>query len=277
MTAALTTEQDQAIRDFRSKREASLRRGYGWLSLAGLCWLDEGRNAFGSDAANPVRLPERFPAKAGSFTLRNGQVNVTTAAGIKLRLNDDELTGASPALKVDTSGHPDFLYLGDLRLAIIERNGQLAVRIWDPQSPVLRDFDGCVWYKPDAHFRVQAAIEKYTQPKQVMIDDIVGIQRPASIDAALAFELDGASYRLDAERQEDGSYDIIFKDSTAGRDTYGAGRYLTTGVAEGEQVVVDFNVAYNPPCAFTSFATCPLPLPQNILPVSIEAGEKYKK
>ena len=105
---------------------------------------------------------------------------------------------------------------------------------------------------------------------------IVGIQRPVTMHAALAFSLDGKEYRLDAERQDDNSYDLIFKDQTAGKTTYGAGRYLTTEVAEGNDVVIDFNVAYNPPCAFTEFATCPLPLPQNIVPMAIEAGEKIR-
>jgi uncharacterized protein (DUF1684 family) len=94
--------------------------------------------------------------------------------------------------------------------------------------------------------------------------------------AALAFLLDGKEFRLDAERQDDNSFDIIFKDLTAGKTTYNAGRYLTTEIAKGDHVVIDFNVAYNPPCAFTEFATCPLPLPQNILPVAIEAGEKVR-
>jgi hypothetical protein len=123
---------------------------------------------------------------------------------------------------------------------------------------------------------VAAKIEAYPEPREFLIDDIVGIQRPVKMDAALVFEIGGKKYRLDAERQEDNSYDIIFKDQTAGKTTYGAGRYLTTEVAEGNTVVIDFNVAYNPPCAFTEFATCPLPLPQNILPIAIEAGEKIR-
>jgi hypothetical protein len=108
-----------------------------------------------------------------------------------------------------------------------------------------------------------------------MIEDIIGISRPAEMHAALSFKVNGSANRLDAELLEDGSYDLIFKDSTAGNGTYPAGRYLTTEVAEGGKVLIDFNYAYNPPCAFTEFATCPLPLPQNVLPFAVEAGEKY--
>ena len=266
----------QKVSDFRSTRESNLRREYGWLSLAGLFWLQEGDNAFGSAAGNPIRLPERAAANAGVFALHNGHVTVTKASEVSLRMNADELSHASVVLKVDTSGEPDYLFLDDLRMVVIERAGNLAIRVWDPQSPVRRDFAGCVWYEPNAFFRVNAKIETYPEPRQFMIDDIVGIQRPVNMHAALAFEMDAKQYRLDAERQEDNSYDIIFKDLTAGRFTYSAGRYLTTEIAEGDLVVIDFNVAYNPPCAFTGFATCPLPLPQNILPVAIEAGEKYR-
>jgi hypothetical protein len=276
------------VNDFRSTRESNLKREYGWLSLAGLFWLEEGDNAFGSAAGNPIRLPDRAPAQVGVFTLHNGQVTVFPTPDSQLRIRDQKLTGTSQPLNVDTSGEADYLFIGDpsspqsgslgtgIRMMVIERAGNLAIRVWDPQSSVRRDFLGCIWYEPDARYRVNAKIEPYPEPRQFMIDDIVGIQRPVTMHAALAFELEGKEYRLDAERQEDNSYDIIFKDQTVGKTTYGAGRYLTTEVAEGDQVVIDFNVAYNPPCAFTEFATCPLPLPQNILPIVIEAGEKIE-
>jgi hypothetical protein len=191
-------------------------------------------------------------------------------------VNDTELAGASSQLKLDTSGQTDFVFLDDLRLAVIDRGGQLAIRIWDPQSPVRREFSGCTWYEPDSRFRVTAKVEVYAEPKPVMIEDIIGISRPAEMHAALSFKVNGSANRLDAELLEDGSYDLIFKDSTAGNGTYPAGRYLTTEVAEGGKVLIDFNYAYNPPCAFTEFATCPLPLPQNVLPFAVEAGEKYQ-
>lgn len=275
MTENTSTWLDK-VQDFRKTRESNLRREYGWLSLAGLFWLEEGENPVGSADGNPIRLPARAPAKAGVFTLHNGEVTVSPAPISHLCIRDQELTTPSAPLMVDTSGEPDYLFLDQLRMVVIERAGNLAIRVWDPQSEVRRDFKGCIWYEPDARYRVTAKIEPYPEPRQFMIDDIVGIQRPVTMHAALAFELDAKEYRLDAERQEDNSYDIIFKDQTAGKATYGAGRYLTTDVAEGDRVVIDFNVAYNPPCAFTAFATCPLPLPQNILPVAIEAGEKIR-
>ncbi|MEX2160856.1 MAG: DUF1684 domain-containing protein [Anaerolineales bacterium] len=264
-----------SVLQFRANREASLRREYGWLSLAGLFWLAEGENALGSAVDCPVRLSSRAPAHAGAFTLRGGQVTVTPAAGIRMTLNDAVLTGPSQILKVDSSGETDFIFIHDLRMRVIERAGKLGIRLWDPQSPVRRDFPGCIWYPPDASYRVAARVEPYAEPRHFTVEDSTGNLRPVTMHAALAFKLDGAEYRLDAERKDDGAFDIVFKDATAGRTTYGAGRFVDSEVPVGDQVVIDFNVAYNPPCAFTEFATCPLPVPQNILPVAIEAGEKY--
>lgn len=263
------------LTDFRAKREASLRREYGWLSLAGLFWLTEGANAFGSAAENPVRLPDRAPAQAGIFTLNAGKVTVTPAHVDSIRMNDSDLPSGGAELGPDTSGEPDFLFIGDIRMVVIERSSQLAIRVWDPQRESRQDFAGCKWFAPNEKFRVTARVEAYTEPKKVVVDDVVGIRRPGVMHALLVFELDGKEYRLEGERLEDNTYDLIFKDSTAGTDTYGAGRYLTTEIAKGDQVVIDFNKAYNPPCAFTEFATCPLPQQQNILDVAIEAGERF--
>jgi hypothetical protein len=230
----------------------------------------------GSAATNVVVLPSRFPEQAGVFTLAGGEVSLLPEDRLPLRLNDMPLIGSSPTLNADTSGEPDYLFLEDARMMIIDRAGRLAVRIWDPQNKVRSNFGGCLWYPVDAKFRVTAQIRRFPEPKQVMIDDIVGIQRPGWLHAALSFELDGKQYTLEGEEQEDGNFDLIFKDSTASQDTYGAGRYLTTEPVHGDSVVIDFNMAYNPPCAFTAFATCPLPRPENVLPIAIKAGELFK-
>jgi uncharacterized protein (DUF1684 family) len=262
------------LNDFRAKREASLRREYGWLSLAGLFWLAEGANPFGSAAENPIKLPDRAPALAGAFTLNAGKVTANSAPDVSIRINDTPLSGDVIELRPDVSGEPDFLFIDDIRMVVIERGGQLAIRVWDPQRESRQNFVGCKWFEPNNKFQVTAKVQAYPEPKNVIMDDIVGIQRRAVMHALLAFELDGQQYRLEAERLDDSSYDLTFKDSTAGKDTYGAGRYLTTEIAEGDKVVIDFNKAYNPPCAFTEFATCPLPQQQNILNVAIEAGEQ---
>lgn len=264
----------QVIEDFRARREASIRSEYGWLSLAGLFWLNKGENTVGNGEEKHIQLPERAPARTGVFTMNDEGVTFTPQPGVNVRLNHAPLISTSPPLKTDASGQ-DFMHIGDVQMVMIERAGELAIRVWDPQSPVRLNFAGNVWYEPDERFRVRAKVEPFASPKRVTVLDSMGIERPGELHAALTFELDGQQHRLEAEERDDGTYYIIFRDATAGKTTYGAGRYLTSEVAKDGEVVVDFNVAYNPPCAFTKFATCPLPLPQNILPIRIEAGEKF--
>jgi uncharacterized protein (DUF1684 family) len=264
-----------SVADFRTRREASIRAEYGWLALAGLFWLSQGENTMGSGNGNPIRLPGRAPARAGVFTLSGGEVTLAPEPGFDVRLNDQSLTSTSRVLKPDASGEPDYIFVGDIRMMVIERAGDLAIRVWDPQSPVRQNFAGCDWYAPDESYRVRANVEPFASPKAVMVVDSMGMERPGELDAALTFELHGELHRLEAEARDDGTYYIIFRDATAGKTTYASGRYLTTEVAKDGEVIIDFNIAYNPPCAFTEFATCPLPLPENILPIAIEAGEKY--
>lgn len=277
MAIDLTPEYSARLAQWRRDVEASLRREYSWLSLAGLYWLEEGENPFGSAATNPVRLPSRAPAETGIFTLAGGQVRVTPAPGAHLCLGDLSLPNTGATLKPDTSGEPSYLFLDDIRFGLIERAGQLAVRVWDPQSPVRTGFSGRQWFDLNEDAIVVARIRPFDPPKKVMVEDVVGLQREGQMDAVLAFTWGDESLSLQAEHIEDHSYYIIFRDATAGESTYPAGRYLVTEVAEGDQVRIDFNKAYNPPCAFTAFATCPLPQPENILPVKIAAGEQYKK
>ncbi|MGH2582397.1 MAG: DUF1684 domain-containing protein, partial [Anaerolineales bacterium] len=211
----------------------------------------------------------------GSFELADGVVFMKPTPPTELRLGDSLVSKQQPILP-DTSGAPDYIFVDSIRIGVIERAGQFAIRVWDPQNPVRLNFAGCTWFDPKPKWRNQARIETYNEPKTILIDDIVGIQRPVEMHGALAFEVDEVTHRLDAERLEDNSFNIIFKDKTAGITTYSAGRYLITEIAEGDHVMIDFNVAYNPPCAFTAFATCPLPPPQNVLPIAIEAGEKLE-
>ncbi len=260
---------------WRAQREAGLRGEYSWPALAGLAWLEEGANPVGSAPGSRVQLPPRFPPFAGVLHW-HGAVELDPAPGAAWRLAEQPLTGRSPALRADSSGQPDLLYLDDLRLILIERAGRLAARLWDPQHPTRLSFPGCIWYPPVPELRLQARLEAYQPPKAVQVAQITGGEHTVQMHAALAFEIDGQTHRLDAERLPDGRYYLMFKDSTAGKSTYGAGRFLTSEQPAGDTVILDFNYAYSPPCAFTEFATCPLPVPQNILPIPIEAGEQAR-
>lgn len=271
----MSEDYTHSLLAWRERMDTNLRAEYSWLSLAGLFWLKEGENRFGSAPGNDIVLPKgSAPAQAGVFLVEGKTVTLGLMPNIDARL-DDEPAPDGAVLQPDVSGKPNFLYLASLRMVLIERGGQLAIRLWDSQHPNRLNFGGRVWYEPDSNWRVTARIEPYDPPKPVTIPDMLGNDNEGHMHAALAFEVDGRTYRLDAEKLETGAYYIMFRDATAGKTTYPAVRYLTTEVAEADSVIIDFNKAYSPPCAFTEFATCPLPPPGNVLGVAVEAGEKY--
>lgn len=269
------TDYLATISTWRNEMDTNLRSDYSWLALWGLFWLDEGDNLIGSAEDSKILLPERIASNLGSVVLNNGQVSVALKNGAELRLNENEVLAADHILQPDVSGKPDFLFASDIRMMLVERAGQLAIRVWEPQHPKRANFSGRQWFDTTDNFRVEATIQSYDPPKQVIVDDILGFQQEGEMHASLHFSIGGQEQRLDAEKLDSGAYYIIFKDSTANKETYPSGRYLVTEVANVEKVVIDFNRAYNPPCAFTEHATCPLPRPENILKVAIEAGEKY--
>jgi len=264
----------QEIEHWKETREAGLRREDGWLTLVGLFWLDEGENRFGSGAGNRVIFPEgTAPAVAGTFERHGKEVTVKAAPGAGLT-HDGKPVGTM-ALKSDADGKPTVLALGSLRFYLIQRGDKVGVRVKDTKSPALAAFHGIDRFPLRPDWRVAARFERYDPPKQIPIGNILGQVADTPSPGAVVFEKDGKSYRLDALRGgDDGSLFLVFGDPTNGRETYGAGRFLDADAPKDGRVVVDFNKAYNPPCAFTSFATCPLPPKQNKLAVKVEAGEK---
>jgi uncharacterized protein (DUF1684 family) len=157
---------------------------------------------------------------------------------------------------------------------VIKRGDRLGVRVKDKQSPALAGFHGLDNYPVEPSWRVEARFEPYSPPKEVPIPNVLGQVTPSPSPGAVVFDWQGKTYRLDALGSVEEGLSLIFADQTNGKETYGAGRFLETGPPKDGKVVVDFNRAYNPPCAFTAFATCPLPPAQNRLALRVEAGEK---
>ena len=173
------------------------------------------------------------------------------------------------------NGEPTLLELGDLRLCVIERGGRLAVRTWDTASPRRREFAGIDHWPVDPRWRLEARFVP-TPDRTLEVPDVLGIVETKESPGEVVFEADGVEHRLEALRGgEDGSMWIVFGDATNGVETYGGGRFVYTAPPVGETVVIDFNRAYNPPCVFSPFATCPLPWEANRLPIRIEAGERF--
>jgi uncharacterized protein (DUF1684 family) len=178
-------------------------------------------------------------------------------------------------LAADTTGEPTILDLGDLQFFVIERGGRFGLRIRDRNHPARFDFPGIDRFPVDPAWRLTARLETFEPPRTIKIPNVLGQLTPRESPGAAVFEVAGVTYRLDALAGPEGKLYLIFADQTSGRESYGGGRFLySEPVAEDGTVVLDFNKAYNPPCAFTDYATCPLPPRQNKLAVRIEAGEK---
>jgi uncharacterized protein (DUF1684 family) len=265
----------QEIERWRGERLKSLTGEGSWLTLAGLFWLKEGENRMGSDPASDIVLPEgKAPARAGSLWLERGAVRLEAAPDSAITREGQPVSTLD--LKSDADGEPTVLNLGSLSFQVIKRGESLGLRVKDSEHPERKRFAGLDYFPAEPKWRVEARFEPYNPPKMVPIMNVLGMTEDQPSPGALVFEVGGQSYRLDAI-SEKGSEElfIIFADLTSGKQTYGAGRYLYTAPADGRgRVVLDFNKAYNPPCAFTNYATCPLPPAQNRLALSVEAGEK---
>jgi len=264
------------IETWQSDRLATLTKQDGWLTVIGLDWLKEGESRFGSDPANAIRLPkDRAPLVAGTLWLEAGQVRMASHPAIEITAGGIPVT--SLALKDDTEkGGPTVLKFGTLLLNIIKRGDRVGVRVKDTDSRTRREFKGLEYYPIDPKWRIEARYEPYQPPKIIPITNVLSMTDDETSPGALVFDVDGTTYRVDPilEKGETDLF-VIISDGTTGKETYGAGRYLyvTPPDASGK-VVIDFNKAYSPPCAFTNYATCPLPPRQNHLPFRIEAGEK---
>jgi uncharacterized protein len=264
------------IGQWQSERLVSLTREDSWLSLVGLFWLKEGENKFGSDAANPIVLPkDKAPRLAGSLWLENGRVRLVARPGVEIIADDNPVTTID--LKDDTeAGGPTVLKLGALLINVMKRGDRVGVRVKDTESRTRLEFKGLEYYPIDPKWRITARFEPYQPPKTIPITNVLGMTDDETSPGALAFEVGGKTYRIDPilEKGEKDLF-VMIADETTGRETYGAGRYLYVSPPDSSgKVLIDFNKTYSPPCAFTNYATCPLPPQQNRLPFPIQAGEK---
>lgn len=263
------------IQAWREQRAARLQAEDGWLAVAGLFWLKEGANRFGTDPSNDIVLPPgSAPARAGVFALLEGKTAVRLEPGVPAAIAGGSVSEAE--MRPDTSGSPDVLVLGRLKLTVIERSGRYGIRLRDPQRKERLEFAGLGWFPIREDCRVVARFVPYDAPKKVRVPNVIGQVNDLPSPGYVVFALGGRELRLDPVLEEPDADELffIFSDRTAGKETYGAGRFLYAAMPKDGTVVLDFNKAYTPPCAFTPYATCPLPPAQNRLPVSLEAGEK---
>lgn len=271
LASAAATPIAKEEADWRADREARLKAPDGWLAVAGLFWLHDGAMVAGSDPHSDIVLPASAPKRAGVFTLRSTGVTFDPAkdAGITI----DGKPAAKMTLKPDTDNHPDIVQAGNIMLTIIKRGEKTGVRMRDPDAATRRNFTGCKWFPASETWRVKAKWLAYPAPKKIKITNILGMTDEEPSPGYAEFTINGKTLRLEPV-EDDTSLSFMFKDATSGKTTYAPGRFLDTDLPKNGVVLLDFNLAYNPPCAFTAFATCPLPPKQNVLTIAVEAGEK---
>lgn len=266
---------EDEVESWRARRIADLRARDGWLSLVGLFWLHEGENSVGSDPGADVALPAKdVPSRLGWIDVADGRATAGFPPGSGVTHERREVT--TLPLQDDRQGRPTKLALGTLRFHVINRVGMLALRVRDRASPARGSLTRIPHFPVDPRWRIRARFRPRDPVPQVVLPSIVGPGQEYRIVGELGFELEGKALSLEAYQELDESeLFIVFGDETNGIETYAGGRYLYASRPGLDGIVVlDFNRCYNPPCAFTPYATCVLAQPGNRLPVRIEAGEK---
>ncbi len=262
----------------RAERNAGLRDPLSWLSLVGLHWLREGSASFGAREGNDIVLRAAegdVPERAGTLEVREGRVTVHPAPGSGLTVAGTPVTEGA-VLRDDGDGDPTVLELASLRLHVIRRGtDRLALRVRDTRAPTLLAFDGVDAFDADPAWRLTGRLVPAVAGATLKVADIVGDVTDEPTPGDIELEIAGATHRLHTLEANRGRVWLVFGDRTNGVDTYGGGRFLVTGeVGPDGAVEVDFNRAYNPPCVFSPYATCPMVPEGNVLPVRVEAGER---
>lgn len=267
--------QEQVLQK-RGAREAELTKEDGWLSVAGLFFLDEGTSPVGSSPDAAIRLPEGTPAAAGQVTYDGARVLFEPAPDVEARLEGGAVLDGPTELRpydADTGRAADRVRIGRVTMQVHRSGERLGIRLRDPEHPLRRTFTGMRWYDPSPAWRVAGTFVPFDEPREVEVENTMGdpvtLVSPGVVEAEIA----GTPVRL-LPLLSDGKLWFVFSDETASRGETYRTRYLYADMPEqGREVVLDFNVAWNPPCAYNPYTTCPLPPPQNRLPVAITAGE----
>lgn len=261
-------------RAWHQKRVSNLTSEDGWLTLVGLHWLKEGDNRFGSaEEKNDLVFPAGTPEHIGTLTLKGGKVTLAVQPGVPLTRGGQPFTGG--ALRNDMEGQPDVLSLGTLRFFVIRRGEKFGIRVRDTEAQARKQFHGIPTWPVSTAWRIEGRFEPAATPRKMAIPTVLGTVDEMQSPGTVVFTVNGQEYRLDPVQEPgDDKLFIIFADQTNRSESYGAGRFLYADLPKDGKVVLDFNRAYNPPCAFSPYATCPLPPPQNRLKVRVEAGEK---
>jgi len=261
------------VEKWRSDEAADLKKEDGWLTVAGLFWLKDGVNTVGAGSQFDVRLSDNFTqGKLGEIEFKNGVATLKVADGVEAKCDGKPVSTMD--LVSDEKGKPTEIRVGSQMFYLIRREDRFGIRLKDNQSKARVEFKGQNWFPVNESYRVPARLEALPEPKELMVPNVLGGHFKMKSPGLLRFTLQGQGYSLQPVLQDDGSLFIIFRDASNSSETYSAGRFLNADKPVDGNTTLDFNKAENPPCAFTPFATCPLPPEGNDLAVAIKAGEK---
>lgn len=265
--AALATETQR----WHDERLAELRADQGWLTLAGLFWLEEGAHRLGADANADIVFPAGAPPDIGTLTRQGSEVRLHIAADVDARIAGASIGDVVLAPGVRVQVGPRFTF------TILVRGERLALRLWDLDAPERRAFAGVPRFPVRGAWQVPARFERLATPRTVEHPTVLGTTQPAEVPGVAIFTVAGRELRLTPILEKGPHGDellFVFRDRTSGAETYTGGRFLVVPLPAGDALTLDFNRAHNPPCAFTPYATCPVPLAENRLDVRVEAGEQ---
>jgi hypothetical protein len=255
------------VEQWRAKHETDYRRE--WVVIAGLHPLKPGANTAGSAATNDIKLPNSVPASLGRFVLEGDKVQFEPVVGAAVLMRDKPVT-AAVSLKDDA----DELAIGDVRLVVHLSGDRRSIRVRDPNGPLAKGFLGFTWFPIEAQYRVIGRFIKDPQPQQLKVLNTFGDIDSYASEGVVEFTLAGQTLRLRPFTTRPKRFYFVFRDGSSGHETYEAARFLYSNLLDDGTTVLDFNEAYNPPCAFNPYTTCPIPLKENRLGVKILAGEK---
>jgi uncharacterized protein (DUF1684 family) len=260
-----------AVEAWRAKHEEDYRRE--WVSIAGLYPLKAGPNTVGRSSSNDIVLPEPVPETLGRFVLDGSRVVFEPAPGAQVQMKGQPITGPAEVL----GGNPPAareLTVGTVRLVIHTTGSTQALRVRDPNGPLAVGFLGFSWFPIDPSYRVVGRFIKDSAPRRMNVPNTLGDEDAYTTDGVVEFTLHGRSLRLRPFTTRPKRLYFVFRDASSGTETYATARFVYADLTDEGTTVLDFNQAYNPPCAFNPYTTCPIPLPENRLPVKILAGEK---
>ena len=267
----------KSIKEWQNKRLESLKSENGWLNLVGLYWLDEGENPFGSNIANNIVFPSDAPEFIGSFSLYKDEISVRIENDVEVFINDSLLKEHDVFSDMDEN--TTVFKCGSFKWYIIKRGDKYGIRLRNLESPLIDQITEIPYFPIDSKWRVKAEFKPFETPKEIAIPNVLGDIEYEKCYGELIFSIDDKEFSLMPLGDGiDNNLFLIFGDETSAEETYGAGRFLSVEKPDKDGITyIDFNKATNPPCAFTDFATCPLPPKENILAVKVLAGEKVNE